>query len=114
MIDMSEIDIVTKKKAIKQKSIEETLWESANKLRGTVEPSEYKHVLLSIIFLKFASDKFIERREELIAEHKERFMEMKEFYNQKNIFYLPEESRWSYIIQHAKQNDIAIKIDTAL
>jgi type I restriction enzyme M protein len=102
------------KKAIKQKSIEETLWESANKLRGTVEPSEYKHVVLSLIFLKFASDKFIERRQELISEHKERFMEMKEFYNQKNVFYLPEESRWTYIIQNSKQNDISIKIDTAL
>jgi type I restriction enzyme M protein len=64
--------------------------------------------------LKFASDKFVERRQELIAEHKERFMEMKEFYNQKNIFYLPEESRWSHIIKQAKQNDISIKIDTAL
>lgn len=103
-----------KKKTAKQKSMEETLWESANKLRGTVEPSEYKHVVLSLIFLKFASDKFVERRQELIDEHKEKFMEMKEFYNQKNVFYLPEESRWSYIIKHSKQNDISIKIDTAL
>jgi type I restriction enzyme M protein len=102
------------KKAIKQKSMEETLWESANKLRGTVEPSEYKHVVLSLIFLKFASDKFVERRQELIAEHKEKFMEMKEFYNQKNVFYLPEESRWTYIIQNSKQNDISVKIDSAL
>ena len=39
------------KKVIKEKSIEETLWESANKLRGSVEPSEYKHVVLSLIFL---------------------------------------------------------------
>ncbi|WP_208645457.1 type I restriction-modification system subunit M [Mucilaginibacter endophyticus] len=102
------------KKLKKEKSMEETLWDSANKLRGTVEPSEYKHVVLSLIFLKFASDKFLERRKELIAEHKEKFMEMKEFYNQKNVFYLPEESRWDYIIKRSKQNDIAIKIDTAL
>ncbi len=54
------------KKAAKQKSMEETLWESANKLRGTVEPSEYKHVVLSLIFLKFASDKFVERRHALL------------------------------------------------
>jgi hypothetical protein len=40
----------------KSKSFEETLWDSANKLRGSVEPSEYKHVVLSLIFLKFASD----------------------------------------------------------
>jgi type I restriction-modification system DNA methylase subunit len=45
----------------KQISIEETLWDSANKLRGSVESSEYKHVVLGLIFLKFASDKFEER-----------------------------------------------------
>lgn len=94
--------------------MEETLWDSANKLRGTVESSEYKHVVLGLIFLKFANDKFEERRKELIAEGKDKYIEMKEFYNMKNIFFLPEESRWSYIIQHAKQSDIAIKIDTAL
>jgi type I restriction enzyme M protein len=98
----------------KEKSMEETLWDSANKLRGTVESSEYKHVVLSLIFLKFASDKFEERRRELIAEKKEKYVEMKEFYNQKNVFYLPEQSRWSYIIKNSKQNDIALKIDTAL
>lgn len=98
----------------KTKSIEETLWDSANKLRGTVESSEYKHVVLGLIFLKFASDKFEERRKELIQEGKEKYLEMKEFYNMKNVFFLPEESRWSYIIRNAKQNDIALKIDTAL
>lgn len=101
-------------KAKKEKSIEETLWDSANKLRGTVESSEYKHVVLGLIFLKFASDKFEERRKELIADNKEKFLEMKEFYNMSNIFYLPEESRWSYIIENSKQEDIALKIDTAL
>jgi type I restriction enzyme M protein len=98
----------------KEKSIEETLWESANKLRGTVESSEYKHVVLSLIFLKFASDKFVERRNELIADGKEKYLEMKEFYNMSNIFFLPEVSRWSFIIENSKQNDIALKIDTAL
>ena len=98
----------------KEKSIEETLWDSANKLRGTVESSEYKHVVLGLIFLKFASDKFEERRKELIADNKEKFLEMKEFYNMSNIFYLPEESRWSFIIENSKQADIALKIDTAL
>ena len=98
----------------KQKSIEETLWDSANKLRGTVEPSEYKHVVLGLIFLKFASDKFEERRQELIAEHKEKYLDMVEFYHSKNVFYLSPESRWSYLIENAKQNDISIRIDTAL
>jgi len=105
---------MAKKSTVKTKSIEETLWDSANKLRGTVESSEYKHVVLGLIFLKFASDKFEERRAELIAEGKEKFIEMKEFYNMQNIFYLPEEARWSTIIENSKQADIALKIDTAL
>ncbi|WP_111309013.1 type I restriction-modification system subunit M [Confluentibacter sediminis] len=103
------------KKAIKnEKSIEETLWDSANKLRGSVEPSEYKHVVLGLIFLKFASDKFEVKRAELLADGKEKFIEMKEFYNMSNVFFLPELTRWSYIMQQAKQDDIALKIDTAL
>ncbi|MFZ4855824.1 MAG: N-6 DNA methylase [Desulfuromonadaceae bacterium] len=98
----------------KSKSFEETLWDSANKLRGSVEPSEYKHVVLSLIFLKFASDKFNERRQELIKEDKEKYLEVVEFYTMKNVFYLPEESRWSFIQANAKQDDLTIKVDTAL
>ena len=98
----------------KTKSFEESLWQSANKLRGSVEPSEYKHVVLSLIFLKFASDKFTERREELVAEGKGDFVDMEAFYTMKNVFYLPEESRWSYIKTQAKQDDLALKVDTAL
>ena len=105
-----------KKKTAKKnsKSFEETLWDSANKLRGSVEPAEYKHVVLSLIFLKFSSDKFQERRQEIIDEGKEKFVDMVEFYTMKNVFYLSETSRWSHIQQHAKQDDIAIKIDSAL
>lgn len=98
----------------KETSIEETLWDSANKLRGTVESSEYKHVVLGLIFLKFASDKFEERKAELEAEGKQNYTDMVEFYTMKNVFYLPDNARWSYIIENAKQDDIALKIDTAL
>ena len=101
-------------KKVQTKSTEEILWDSANKLRGSVEPSEYKHIVLSLIFLKFASDKFIKRREELKAEGKEAFLEIPEFYQADNIFYLPEESRWTYIIENAKQEYITLKVDTAL
>ena len=101
-------------KKTKMKSIEETLWEAANKLRGSVEPSEYKHVVLSLIFLKYASDRFEERRNELIADGKGAFTDQAVFYNAKNVFYLEEESRWSFIVANAKQNDIALKIDKAL
>lgn len=105
-----------KKKTAKKnsKSFDETLWDSANKLRGSVEPAEYKHVVLSLIFLKFSSDKFQERRQEIIDEGKEKFVDMVEFYTMKNVFYLSEESRWSYIQVNAKQDDLALKIDTAL
>ena len=96
------------------KSIEETLWDSANKLRGSIEPSEYKHVVLGLIFLKFASDKFEERRKELVTEGKQAYLEMVEFYTMKNVFYLPEISRWGYLKENGKQSDIAVKIDTAL
>jgi type I restriction enzyme M protein len=102
------------KKIKKQKSTEETLWDSANKLRGIVEPSEYKHVVLGLIFLKFASDKFEEHRQMLISKGQEKYIEMPEFYNQNNVFFLDETSRWNFIIKNAKQNDIALKIDTAL
>lgn len=101
-------------KKIQTKSTEEILWNSANKLRGSVEPSEYKHVVLSLIFLKFASDKFIKRREELTAEGKEAFLEIPEFYQAENVFYLPPETRWTFIMENAKQEDITLKIDSAL
>ncbi len=93
---------------------EQTLWDTADKLRGSVESSEYKHVVLSLIFLKFVSDKFEERRAELIAEGQEKYVDRVEFYTAKNVFYLPEDARWSYIQKQAKQDDIAVRIDTAL
>lgn len=98
----------------KEKSIEESLWDSANKLRGSVESAEYKHIVLGLIFLKYAGDTFEEREAELVAAGKEKYLDMKDFYTMKNVFYLPETSRWSYIMQQAKQDDIALKIDTAL
>ena len=101
-------------KAKKEVSMEEALWKSADKLRGSVEPSEYKHVVLSLFFLKFASDKFEEQRAKIIAEGREKFVDNIAFYTKDNVFYLPEESRWSFIMDNAKQDDIALKIDTAL
>ena len=97
-----------------QKSFEQNLWDTADKLRGTVESSEYKHVVLSLIFLKFVSDKFELRMQEIIDEGQGDYVDMVEFYTMKNVFYLPQESRWSFIQKQAKQDDIAVKIDTAL
>lgn len=67
------------KKQTKQKSMEENLWQSANKLRGSVEPSEYKHVVLSLIFLKYAYDRFMQRKNELIADGKGAFVDQPVF-----------------------------------
>ncbi|EBI2034363.1 type I restriction-modification system subunit M [Salmonella enterica] len=102
------------KKAKAKKGFEDTLWDTANQLRGSVESSEYKHVVLSLVFLKFISDKFEARRQKMKDEGQGDFLEMEVFYQQDNIFYLPEEARWSFIKQNAKQDDIAVRIDTAL
>jgi type I restriction enzyme M protein len=96
------------------KGFEETLWDTANKLRGTVESSEYKHVVLSLIFLKFASDKFEARKKELVEEGRGDYTNRVEFYAMRNVFYLSEDARWSTLVQHAKQDDIALRVDTAL
>lgn len=107
---------MAKKTSAKSQSnnFEENLWDSANKLRGSVESSEYKHIVLSLIFLKFISDKFEAQKQKLIDDGHGDYTEMVEFYTKDNVFYLPKEARWEYIQQHAKQEDIALKIDTAL
>lgn len=68
------------KKAAKEKAIKVALY-VANKLRGSEKPAECKHVALGLIFLKFASDKFEEHRTMLIAEGKEKYIEMADFFN---------------------------------
>ena len=98
----------------KKKSIEQSLWDTAIKLRGSVDPGEYKHVVLSLIFLKYIGDVFKSRYEELISEGKKKYVDMVEFYAMKNVFYLPQHCRWDYIIKNAKQKDISVKIDSAL
>lgn len=98
-----------------KKGFEETLWDTANQLRGSVESSEYKHVVLSLVFLKFISDKFEAHRKQMMSNEEERaFIDVEAFYQQDNIFYLPEEARWSFIKQYTKQDNIAVRIDTAL
>ena len=102
----------TKKK--ENKTLEQTIWASAEKLRGAVEPSEYKHVVLSLIFLKYANDKFDEHRENMIANGQKAFLEMMPFYVKDNVFFIPEKARWTYIMENSKQKNIAVIIDTAL
>ncbi len=66
---------------------ENNLWEMADKLRGNIEASEYKHVVLGLIFLKYISDAFEERYNELVAEG-EGFEEDIDAYTEVNVFYV--------------------------
>ena len=105
------------KKATNKKDnlpMEEVLWKACDALRGSIEPSEYKHVVLSLIFLKYAGFHFEKRRQEIINDGLEDFVDSIEFYAAKNVFYLPEKARWSYIKENAKQPNIASIVDKAL
>lgn len=101
-------------KAKPTKSMEEALWESCNKMRGSVEPSEYKHVVLSLIFLKYVGDHFDQKHKEICDQYGDDYADMVEFYAQDNVFYIPAECRWSYIMENAKQDNIFQIIDDAL
>lgn len=105
---------MAKAKVKEQKSLEQTIWDSANKLRGAVEPAEYKHVVLSLIFLKYANDRFSQHRDDMVAKGQSAFLEMLPFYQKDNVFFIPECARWDNIMANAKQPDIAIRVDTAL
>lgn len=97
-----------------EKSLEELLWDSANKLRGTVVSYDYMNVCLGVIFLKYAGDRFDARRAELIAMGREKYIDYPAFYMSENVFYLTPVSRWSYLIENAKKPDLPLLIDTAL
>ena len=92
---------------------EETLWKAADKLRGSMDASEYKHVVLGLIFLKYISDKFEMKYNELVAEG-EGFEEELDEYLAENIFWVPKEARWNYIRNHAKDPKIGQIIDDAM
>lgn len=92
---------------------EETLWKSADKLRGSMDASEYKHVVLGLIFLKYISDKFETKYKELLAEG-EGFEEELDEYLAENIFWVPKEARWGHIQNKAKDSKIGQIIDDAM
>ncbi len=92
---------------------EQNLWEMADKLRGNIEASEYKHVVLGLIFLKYISDAFEERHAELVAEG-EGFEEESDAYAEENVFFVPSEARWENIKSQAKQPKIGQVIDEAM
>ncbi|KEI12505.1 N-6 DNA methylase [Clostridium novyi B str. ATCC 27606] len=92
---------------------EETLWKSADKLRGSMDSGEYKHVVLGLIFVKYISDKFETKYNELLEEG-EGFEEDRDEYTFENIFWVPKEARWNYIKDNAKDPKIGQYIDDAM
>ncbi|QLY40641.1 SAM-dependent DNA methyltransferase [Hujiaoplasma nucleasis] len=92
---------------------ETKLWEMADKLRGNIESSEYKHVVLGLVFLKYISDSFEEKYNEL-KEEDLGFEEERDAYLADNVFFVPKEARWSYIKSNAKQPTIGQIIDDAM
>ena len=81
---------------------EAKLFRAADKLRGNMEPSDYKHVALGLIFLKYISDAFEARHAGLLAEHTQA-TENRDEYRVENIFLVPKVARWSHL--KATQHD---------
>lgn len=107
----------------RQKTLEQTLWETADKLRGNQEPSEYKHVVLGLVFLKYISDRFEERRSALEADleadgiapdRRARFLESRDEYTSQNVFWVPEDARWATIQARAKLITVGEDVDKAM
>lgn len=92
---------------------EKEIWKAADLLRGNLDASEYKSVVLGLIFLKYISDRFEQKYEALLAEG-EGFEEDKDEYTADNIFYVPQDARWSVIAQAAHTADIGVVIDDAM
>ncbi|GAK46547.1 type I restriction enzyme M protein [Tepidicaulis marinus] len=92
---------------------EAELFKTADKLRGNMEPSDYKHVALGLIFLKHISDSFEAKREELLEEAPDA-AEDRDEYMAENIFWVPKEARWSHLQANAKQSGIGKLIDEAM
>lgn len=96
---------------------EETLWQTADKLRSNMDAAEYKHVVLGLIFLKYISDAFEEKHHKLQVEKDNGEYvdpEDRDEYLAENIFWVPKEARWSHLQANAKQPEIGKIIDNAL
>ncbi len=94
---------------------EEKLWKTADALRGSLDPSDYKHVVLGLIFLKYVSDAFEELHVRLEVEKKHGAdTEDIDEYKARNIFWVPKEARWGFLKGHAKQPSIGTLVDDAM
>lgn len=104
----------TKKK--EEKTLEQVLWDCRVALRGVGSTEKNRDAIIGLVFVMFASIKFEAQRQAIIEKYGDVpvFVEDKSFYLSDNVYYLNETSRWSYLVQEASSNDIAVKIDTAM
>jgi type I restriction enzyme M protein len=107
---------------------EEKLWHAADKMRGHMDPAEYKHVVLGLIFLKYISDDFEEQHKNLLSlvsdpkseyyvrEKQARYgvTEDRDEYTAENIFWVPKNARWPHLRATAKQPTIGKIVDDAM
>jgi type I restriction enzyme M protein len=94
---------------------EATLWQAADKMRGHMDAAEYKHVALGLIFLKYISDAFAERHQQLLAEVAQGAdPEDRDEYRAENVFWVPKEARWEFLQKSAKQPTIGKLLDDAM
>jgi type I restriction enzyme M protein len=104
-------------KETKAEPLEKQLWKAADKLRKNIDAAEYKHVVLGLIFLKYISDSFEEMFTKLQAgegEYAGADPEDKDEYKAENVFFVPPEARWSFLLGKAKQPDIGLHVDGAM
>lgn len=102
-----------KTKDVAKKTIEQTLWDSANELRGNLDAAEYKSVVLGLVFLKYINDCFKVKHDELVAEGAG-FEEDPDEYIGDNIFFVPTDARWDKIVKASLTAEIGVVIDTAM
>ena len=95
---------------------ENQMWNAADKLRGHMDASEYKHVVLGLIFLKYISDAFQAKYKQLEATKDSEYTdpEDRDEYAAANIFWVPKEARWNILQSNARQPTIGKIIDDAM
>lgn len=92
---------------------EKQIWDAACVLRGNLDASEYKSVVLGLIFLKYISDRFDEKYNELVEEG-DGFEEDVDEYTSEGIFFVPAGARWKDIAANAHTPEIGTIIDNAM
>jgi type I restriction enzyme M protein len=105
--------IKNKKEKVSNSTFEVELFKAADKLRANMEPSDYKHVVLGLIFLKYISDKFDAKYQQLLKDSP-KTVEDRDEYIAENVFWVPKNSRWEYLQNNAKKPTIGSLIDDAL